>query len=66
MTQASTGEFYPASPAALAAGRAARAAYRAGKVAPTAGVAPGMTQANMIALPRDWAWDFLLYAQRNP
>ncbi|GAO22289.1 hypothetical protein ALISP_2109 [Alicycliphilus sp. B1] len=25
-----------------------------------------MTQANMIALPRDWAWDFLLYAQRNP
>ncbi len=25
-----------------------------------------MTQANMIALPRDWAFDFLLYAQRNP
>ena len=25
-----------------------------------------MTQANMIALPREWAWDFLLYAQRNP
>ena len=52
--------------AAVAAARQARAAYRAGSVRPTAGVAPGMTQANMIALPRDWAWDFLLYAQRNP
>lgn len=48
------------------AGRAARAQYRAGLVRPTAGVAPGLTQANMIALPRDWAFDFLLYAQRNP
>ena len=52
--------------ASVEAARAARAAYRAGKVAPTSGVAPGMTQANMIALPRDWAYDFLLYAQRNP
>ena len=25
-----------------------------------------MAQANLIALPRDWAWDMLLYAQRNP
>jgi uncharacterized protein YcsI (UPF0317 family) len=25
-----------------------------------------MTQANLIALPGDWAYDFLLYAQRNP
>lgn len=46
--------------------RAARARYRAGHVAPTAGVVPGLTQANMIVLPRDWAFDFLLYAQRNP
>ena len=52
--------------AAIEAARQARAGYRAGNVRPTAGVAPGMTQANMIALPRDWAWDFLLYAQRNP
>lgn len=52
--------------AAVEAARRARAQYRAGAVQPTAGVAPGMTQANMIALPRDWAWDFLLYAQRNP
>jgi len=52
--------------AAVAAAQAARAAYRAGEVRPTAGIASGMTQANLIALPRDWAWDFLLYAQRNP
>jgi uncharacterized protein YcsI (UPF0317 family) len=52
--------------AAIAAGREARSAYRGGLVTPTAGIAPGMTQANLIALPRDWAYDFLLYAQRNP
>lgn len=51
---------------AIEAARAARARYRAGLVEPTAGVAPGMTQANMISLPREWAYDFLLYAQRNP
>ena len=45
--------------------QSARLAYRQGLVAPTAGVAPGLTQANLIALPRDWAWDFLLFAQRN-
>jgi len=48
------------------AARAARERYRAGAVEPTSGVAPGFTQANMIVLPRDWAFDFLLYAQRNP
>ncbi|WP_149141403.1 putative hydro-lyase [Gemmobacter caeruleus] len=46
--------------------RAARLACRDGRTAPTAGMAPGFTQCNMISLPRDWAWDFLLYAQRNP
>lgn len=45
---------------------AARLRYRDGLVAPSAGVAPGMTQCNMISLPQDYAWDFLLYAQRNP
>lgn len=44
----------------------ARLKYRAGLIAPTAGIAPGMTQCNMISLPQDYAWDFLLYAQRNP
>ena len=56
----------PSLQAALHQARAARQAYRKGKIEPTAGIAPGMTQANMIALPREWAWDFLLYAQRNP
>ncbi|KGJ02096.1 Uncharacterized protein YcsI, UPF0317 family [Paracoccus halophilus] len=45
---------------------AARLDFRAGKAQPTSGVAPGFTQCNMISLPKDWAWDFLLYAQRNP
>ena len=55
-----------ASQQAIAAAREARAAIRSGYDRPTAGMAPGMTQANMICLPRDWAFDFLLYAQRNP
>jgi len=50
----------------MTAAQIARNGYRGGKITPTAGVAPGMTQANMIALPADYAWDFLLYAQRNP
>lgn len=48
------------------AAHAERRAYREGRVAPTAGRAPGFTQCNIIALPQDWAWDFLLYSQRNP
>ena len=27
---------------------------------------PGFVQANLVALPRDWAYEFLLYCQRNP
>lgn len=45
---------------------AARAAYRGGSVSPTSGHAPGFTQANLVVLPRDWAWDMLLFGQRNP
>ncbi|WP_108502967.1 putative hydro-lyase [Paracoccus indicus] len=44
----------------------ARAIYRNGPARPTAGMARGFTQCNMISLPREWAWDFLLFAQRNP
>lgn len=44
----------------------ARLAARQGPARPTSGQAPGFTQCNMISLPRDWAWDFLLFAQRNP
>jgi uncharacterized protein YcsI (UPF0317 family) len=32
----------------------------------TAGKAPGLAQANLIAIPRDWAYDFLLFTHRNP
>ena len=44
----------------------ARLAARQGPARPTSGQAPGFTQCNMISLPRDWAWDLLLFAQRNP
>jgi uncharacterized protein YcsI (UPF0317 family) len=40
--------------------------FRAGQVSPTAGWAPGFTQTNLIAVPADWAYEFLLFAQRNP
>ena len=43
-----------------------RAACRAGSDLPTSGRAPGYTQANLVVLPRDWAYDMLLFAQRNP
>ena len=35
-------------------------------VQPTAGMAPGRVQANLAILPRDMAFDFLLFCQRNP
>ncbi|CAN7194192.1 MULTISPECIES: putative hydro-lyase [Microbacterium] len=50
----------------LADARAARAAIRAGHAEPTSGVAVGLTQANLIAVPADWAFETLLFAQRNP
>lgn len=33
---------------------------------PTAGLAPGYTQANLVIVPRVLAYDFLLFCQRNP
>jgi uncharacterized protein YcsI (UPF0317 family) len=44
----------------------ARAAFRSGVVATTAGQAPGFVQANLVSVPREDAYDFLLFAQRNP
>jgi len=44
----------------------ARARFRDGLVTPTSGWCDGYTQANLISVPRDLAWDFLLFAQRNP
>ena len=44
----------------------ARSRFREGLVTPTAGWCPGYTQANLVVLPQDWAYDMLLFAQRNP
>ncbi len=35
-------------------------------VRPTSGLAPGYVQANLAILPRELAFDFLLFCQRNP
>lgn len=44
-----------------------RARFRRGElVRPTAGMAPGFVQANLVVLPRELAFDFLLFTQRNP
>jgi len=44
-----------------------RAAVRAGRYRlPTSGVAPDFVQANVAILPRDLAFDFLVFCQRNP
>ncbi len=33
---------------------------------PTAGLAPGYAQANLVAVPKEYAYEFLLFCQRNP
>ena len=44
-----------------------RARFRRGQmIRPTAGLAPGFVQANLVVLPRELAFDFLLFTQRNP
>lgn len=43
--------------------QAARQGFLTG---PTPGLAPGYVQANLVILPRDWAFDFFLFCQRNP
>jgi uncharacterized protein YcsI (UPF0317 family) len=45
---------------------AVRARFRSGARVPTAGLVPGYTQVNLVALPREVAFDFMLFAQRNP
>ena len=51
----------------LRTGAAVRAACRRGELTgPTPGLAAGFVQANLVVLPRDWAFDFLLFCQRNP
>ncbi len=43
----------------------ARRRFRGGLVTPTSGWSVGFTQANLVMLPKDWAFDMLLFAQRN-
>src|SRR6059058_5342288 len=46
---------------------AVRAACRSGEfTGPTPGLAPGYVHANLVVVPRDLAYDFLLFCQRNP
>ncbi len=56
----------PADEAARATPADARRRFREGLAVPTTGWASGYAQANLVVLPRDWAFDMLLFAQRNP
>lgn len=50
-----------------ATGSEIRLACREGRlVGPTPGFARGFVQANLVCLPRDWAFDFMLFCRRNP
>jgi uncharacterized protein YcsI (UPF0317 family) len=44
----------------------AREIFRGGLVTPTSGWCAGYAQANLIIVPKDYAFDVLLFAQRNP
>lgn len=55
----------PGAPADLAPA-AARELFRSGLRVPTSGYSRGYAQANLLCVPRDLAYDFLLFAQRNP
>ena len=56
----------PAVEAARATPADARQRFRTGLAVPTTGWSSGYAQANLVVLPRDWAFDVLLFAQRNP
>lgn len=44
-----------------------RSLIRKGSITcPTSGMCPGYAQANLVVLPKQHAYDFLLFAQRNP
>ena len=52
---------------ASASPKAVRELIRAGKItAPTTGMCDGYAQGNLVVLPKELAWDFLLFCQRNP
>lgn len=40
---------------------------REGRItSPTTGMCSGYAQGNLVVLPKELAWDFLLFCQRNP
>lgn len=46
--------------------KAVRELIREGKIAtPTTGMCDGYAQGNLVVLPKELAWDFLLFCQRN-
>src|ERR1700752_5122982 len=54
-------------PSPVRTGAEVRRLARTGELTgPTAGLAPGYVQANLVVVPRDLAFDFLLFCQRNP
>jgi uncharacterized protein YcsI (UPF0317 family) len=57
----------PAETDHLKTGADVRRACRAGEwTRPTCGLADGFAQANLVVLPAEWAYDFLLFCRRNP
>jgi uncharacterized protein YcsI (UPF0317 family) len=53
--------------AIVTTGAEVRRLARSGELSgPTAGLAMGFVQANLVVVPRDLAFDFLLFCQRNP
>lgn len=56
----------PASPSQLSPVQARAAMTRGQITGNTSALCPGFAQANLVILPRDWAYDFLLFCQRNP
>jgi uncharacterized protein YcsI (UPF0317 family) len=54
------------SPIAVASPAESRAAFRGGTLTATCGWSVGYTQVNLIAVPIDWAYEVLLFCQRNP
>lgn len=56
----------PTADPAVAGPAQARSLFRDGYCAPTAGWSNRFAQANLIAVPHDWAYDVLLFCERNP
>lgn len=65
LSQTASAPSLPLDPGSVSPAEA-RAAFRSGLAVPTAGWSRGFAQANLIIVPKDLAFDMLLFAQRNP